>query len=694
MKKLVVLLVVLMLFFASCGLGADKIQSGLLSDSVFSAEQSSIADVTNDSTPEYSSPADSTPDDSTPDVSVPDDSSPVDSSPDVSVPDDSSPADSSPIDSSPDVSVPDDSSPDDPIDTPVEHNYEAVVTAPTCERAGFTTYTCLNCGDSYVTDYESALEHSYESVVTAPTCDARGFTTYTCSTCGDSYVSNYQSVLGHSYESVVTEPTCNGRGYTTYTCSTCNDSYVSDYVNPTGHSYESVVTKPTCEDKGFTTYTCTNCGSTYDSNETTPTGHSYESVVTAPTCTEGGYTTYTCSVCSSSYVANQVSATGHSWKEATTTAPKTCSTCGATEGDPLPDTTNPGTGSGSESGSGTGSGGSSGGLQTLYVNYIDVGQGDSIFIKVGDCDILIDAGKSGQGTTVCNYLASKGVDDIELMINSHPDNDHYGGLPSVLSKYVVEEIWLSKFAKTTSTYVSFKSAANSEGATVKQPSEGTVFTYESLTLTVLYSTAGSDSNNSSIIAMLEYGSFKFLFVSDAGESEENKVLSACSPSSLKCDVLKVGHHGSAGSSTSSFLSTVGAKYGVISVGAGNSYGHPTAAALGRLSSAGVSVYRTDQDGTVVFSTDGSSLTLPGGGSVSGGSGSGSSGSGSGSDSGSSGSGSTYYEFIGNSNTKKFHLPTCSYLPDPANRDYLYDYYFIINVLGYTPCKVCLKNYTP
>ena len=81
--------------------------------------------------------------------------------------------------------------------------------------------------------------------------------------------------------------------------------------------------------------------------------------------------------------------------------------------------------------------------------------------------------------------------------------------------------------------------------------------------------------------------------------------------------------------------------------------------------------------------------------VSGGSGSGSSGSGSGSSgSGSSGSGSTYYEFIGNSNTKKFHLPTCSYLPDPANRDYLYDYYFIINVLGYTPCQICLKNYTP
>ena len=243
------------------------------------------------------------------------------------------------------------------------------------------------------------------------------------------------------------------------------------------------------------------------------------------------------------------------------------------------------------------------------MHYIDVGQGDSIFIKVGDCDILIDAGTASYGTTVSNYLKKQGVDDVELMINTHADADHCGGLTKVLTDHVVEEVWISKDTnKNTQAYKNFTSAITKEGLTAKKPDAGTVYVYEYMTITVLYNAKGSDTNNSSIVVMLEYGSTKFLFTGDIGEEVETKLVNA--KVDLKCDVLKVGHHGSKYSSTASFLKAVGAKYGVICVGTGNTYGHPTDAALNRLKSAGYTIYRTDQKGHIVFSSNGVSLTIP------------------------------------------------------------------------------------
>ena len=381
-------------------------------------------------------------------------------------------------------------------------------------------------------------------------------------------------------------------------------------------------------------------------------------------------------MCNVSYVGNATSKLGHSWQEATTSAPKTCKTCGATEGEKLPSQT-------------------SGYDKTLSVNYINVGQGDSMLLKVGDCDILIDAGVANQGTTVSNYLKSKAVDDVELMINTHPDADHCGGLTQVLKDFAVEEVWASPLTKTSQAYKNFASAVKSEGLTMKTPSVGTIFTYEYLTLCVLYNGAGTtESNDSSIVVMVQYGSFRFLFTGDISSTIEEKLVSNSSID-LTCDVLKVAHHGSKYSSSSSFLKATSAKYGVICVGA-NSYGHPTSEALGRLSSAGISVYRTDQKGNIVFSTNGATMQIPGGSTVNKGSGSSSSSSLSGSSSSSSSSSSTttYDMFIGNKESKVFHLPTCGNLPDVSKRNYLYNYWFIVNCIGYRPCQVCLKNYTP
>ena len=592
------------------------------------------------------------------------------------------------------------------------HNYNAVVTAPSGNKNGYTTYTCTSCNDSYVVE-DTSHAHSYSAVVKAPTCESKGYTTYTCSSCADSYVSNEVASLGHSYKSVVTAPSCQQGGYTTYTCTLCGSSYVGDEVAATGHSYKSTVTEATCETAGYTTYTCTVCSDSYTGNNVAATGHSYKSVVTEATCETAGYTTYTCTSCSYSYKGNTVSATGHknqtvsgyaatcnvsgltdgvvcsvcsvtitaqtsiaplghTWKAATTEAPKTCTTCGATEGDKLAAVTAP----------------------TLSVTYINVGQGDSILIKVDDCDILIDAGEANKGSTVSSYLSSKGVDDIELMINTHPDSDHCGGLTTVLNDFVVEQVWASPLTKTTNAYKNFAAAVTSEGLKIKNPSVGTVFTYEYLTVTVIYDGSGtSESNDASIVVMVQYGSFKFLMTGDISDTIESKILS--SGKDVSCDVLKVSHHGSKYGSSDSFLSAAGADYGVICVGS-NSYGHPTSETLTRLSNAGVTVYRTDLNGNVVFSTNGSTLTLPGGSSVSGGSGSsGSSSSGSSSSgSSSSGSSSSTQIFIGNTDSKIFHLPTCSSLPDVSKQNTMYDYWWIINIAGYTPCGRCLKNYTP
>ena len=127
------------------------------------------------------------------------------------------------------------------------HEYASVITAPTCTKGGYTTYTC-SCGDSYKDDYVKEKGHSYNKVVTKPTCTQKGYTTYICS-CGDSYVSDEMSSTGHSYKTVITAPTCTEDGYTTYICS-CGDSY-EEVLPATGHDFDGSV--------------CKNCG--YDKSD-------------------------------------------------------------------------------------------------------------------------------------------------------------------------------------------------------------------------------------------------------------------------------------------------------------------------------------------------------------------------------------------------------------------------------------------
>ncbi len=519
------------------------------------------------------------------------------------------------------------------------HKYDTAVTLPTCEDNGYTTYNCTICDYEYVGDEINANGHDYNIEVTLPSCVEGGYTKYSCTACNYEYIGDEVESKGHTEELIPgTKPTEDTDGLTDgKKCSDCGTILLEQVTIPAkGHTYVSVVTPPTCTSDGYITYTCEDCGDSYQSNIVNSLGHTEITLDgKQPTCTSTGLTEgKQCSVCKVVTVAQQsvaalghtettlkgkdatctsdgltegkkcsvcgvitkiqvtIKATGHSWLPATVTAPKTCQICGVTEGDKLPSTP-------SETN------------ETLYVHYIDVGQGDSILIKIGDCDILIDGGKPAYGSTVSSYLKNQNVDDIELMINTHFDDDHYGGLNQVLADFVVEDFWCSGYEKSNNSITKFKANVTKEGLELKTPATGTVYTYQEVTLTVIYNGDGaSSSNDSSIVVMLKYGSSKFLFTGDIGQNVESKLVS--SGADLSCDVLKVGHHGSRTSSTSSFLKATGAKYGVICVGADNTYGHPTSTALNNLAAAGISVYRTDKNGDVVFSTDGTNLTIPGG----------------------------------------------------------------------------------
>ncbi|MBQ7357248.1 MAG: hypothetical protein IJW65_00775 [Clostridia bacterium] len=223
------------------------------------------------------------------------------------------------------------------------HSYGSAVTAPTCTAAGYTTYKCSGCGDTYTGNEVEALGHDYSSSVTAPTCTAAGYTTYTCTRCKDSYTGNNIAALGHNYSSTVTAPTCTEKGYTTHTCTQCNDNYVDTYVDANGHtatnggteavhtkcsvckavissdhSYSSkVTTAATCGATGIKTYSCT-CGYSYTESIAATGNHSYPS--TYQKDSSGHWKE--CSVC-----GNTTASTSHGYSDACDT---TCDTCGYT----------------------------------------------------------------------------------------------------------------------------------------------------------------------------------------------------------------------------------------------------------------------------------------------------------------------------------------------------------------------------
>ena len=251
--------------------------------------------------------------------------------------------------------------------------------------------------------------------------------------------------------------------------------------------------------------------------------------------------------------------------------------------------------------------------QQLEVHHIDVGQGESIYIELPDgSDVLIDAGKSNYGSTVVNYLKEQEKNiDIEYLIATHPDADHIGGMSEVFKQLNVKNFIYPKDAPhDTKTWQNVLSLADAEGCNIKDSTPGTTFNIGGATMKFIQPNVDySDNNDDSVVTYLEYKDVNFMFTGDIEADAEKDMVAQNLVTDV--DFMSVPHHGSKGSSTEEFLAKAKPEYAIVSVGANNSYGHPTADALNRYNAIGSKVYRTDQLGDIVIKTDGNTATING-----------------------------------------------------------------------------------
>lgn len=242
----------------------------------------------------------------------------------------------------------------------------------------------------------------------------------------------------------------------------------------------------------------------------------------------------------------------------------------------------------------------------LSVSFIDVGQADSILVKEKDKNILIDAGNNVDGPKLVSYLKSLGIASFDYVIATHPHEDHIGGMDDIINNFTIHNFYMPDAITTTKTFEDVLDALESKNIAAHIPTKNETFTLDQTQAKVLY--VGSDErdlNNTSIVLKLEFNNISFLLMGDASKKVEEQLDSK----NLKSDVLKVGHHGSKTSTSKEFLEAVNPKYAVISVGKENNYHHPSSPTLKSLANKNITVYRTDEDGTITMLTDGTNIEI-------------------------------------------------------------------------------------
>ena len=294
---------------------------------------------------------------------------------------------------------------------------------------------------------------------------------------------------------------------------------------------------------------------------------------------------------------------------------------------------------------------------SLEVHFLDIGQGDSALLFCGEETMLIDGGKVKNNQKLIARLKELEVDHLDAVICSHPDEDHCGGLSAVLASTRTDAFYCSVDSWHTKVFSDVTKYVAEQGISVTIPQAGDTFAFSDASVEFLGPVVdyGDDPNEGSLVARVRYGETSFLFTGDMGFEAEDDMLAA--GVDVSATVLKVAHHGSAGSSSTEFLQAVHPQYAVISVGADNDYGHPTEAALNRLSACGIPVYRTDLLGEIIAVSDGKTVTIT----------SASNEAPPASDAASQTAGS--YGYVGNSSSKVVHLASCGKLPGESNRVY-------------------------
>ena len=245
---------------------------------------------------------------------------------------------------------------------------------------------------------------------------------------------------------------------------------------------------------------------------------------------------------------------------------------------------------------------------TLTVTWLDVGQGDAAVIQCGGQSMLIDGGKPEKSSYIYAWLQQHGLSYLDVIVATHVDADHIGGLSGALNYASVGTAYCPVTTGTTETFQSFVKYLAQRGTQITVPTAGETFALGEAQVQILGPLhRAEDSNDNSIVLKVSFGATSFLFTGDAERAEEQDLLNA--GVNLQSTVLKVGHHGSDTSTSYSFLRAVAPQYAVISVGAGNSYGHPTEAVLSRLRDAGVTTFRTDMQGEITAVSDGQTINF-------------------------------------------------------------------------------------
>lgn len=244
----------------------------------------------------------------------------------------------------------------------------------------------------------------------------------------------------------------------------------------------------------------------------------------------------------------------------------------------------------------------------LKVHYLDVGQGDSIFVELPNNEtMLIDAAESYQSENIINYLKNLNYQKIDYVIGTHPHTDHIGGLKNIINTFEIGKIFMPKVVSTTKTYESLLMAIKDKNLKINTAKAGTsIIDTDTLKINILApnNSTYTELNNYSVVTKITYGTTKFLFMGDAEKLSENEI-----KENVTADVIKIGHHGSNTSSSIDFIKKVNAKYGIISVGLNNKYNLPKEETITNWENSGTKIYLTSTNGTIRASSDGTNIKI-------------------------------------------------------------------------------------